>query len=267
MKMKSTELVDRRHVTALARGLSVLQCFRFGERWVTHHEITRRTQLPKATVSRLAFTLVQLGFLVHNPLKGEYALSAGGLTLGLKVLSTMEIAQVARPVLDDLAEHSQAAVSLGIRHQFEMVYLAHTRGPARLTLGLDIGARIPLHSTSMGRALICALQPMARERIYISLAKELGRTWPATLSALERSMEQHQQFGFTTSIGEWDSDISAVGAAVDLGNGREPYSVNIGGPISRLTPELLIKDLGPRLVEATRRIRDLAVMGCPVSSS
>jgi len=262
MKTKSMEAVDRRHVTALARGLSVLQCFRFGERWITHQEITRRTQLPKATVSRLAFTLTELGFLHHNPAKGEYALSAGGLTLGFKVLSNMEIAQLARPVLDDLAEHSQAAVSLGVRHRLEMVYVAHSRGQARLTLGLDVGARIPLHSTSMGRALLCALHPVARLRIYDSLAAESGKGWPATLSALERSTKQYEQLGFVTSIAEWESDISAVGAVVDLGDGREPYAMNIGGPISRLTPELLVNELGPRLVEATRRIRQLVVGDC-----
>jgi len=199
--------------------LRVLQCFRFGERWVTYQEITRRTQLPKATVSRLAFTLTELGFLHHNPANGEYALSAGGLTLSFKVLSSMEIAQVARPVLDDLAEYSQAAVSLGVRHRVEMVYLAHSRGQARLTLGLDVGARIPLHSTSMGRALLCALHPAARLRIHDALA----------------------------------------GAVVNLGDGREPYAINIGGPVSRLTPELLMNDLGPRLVEATERIKELVV--------
>lgn len=246
---------DKRYVAALARGLELLQCFGIGEHWLSHQEITRRTRLPKATVSRLAFTLVSLGFLQHDARRGAYALGIGGLTLGFRVLSNTEVAHLTRPLLDELAQQSQAAVSLGCRHQLSMVYIAHSRGQGRLTLGLDVGARLPIESTSMGRALICALHRTEREALFAALEQQLGRAWPARRSALEKAQAQYAQRGFVTSVGEWEGDISAVGTAIDLGDGREPYAINIGGPIGQLTPQRLDEELGPLLVAAARRIR------------
>ena len=45
----TTAAQDRRYVTALARGMDLLHCFRWGERWLPHQELTRRSGLPKAT--------------------------------------------------------------------------------------------------------------------------------------------------------------------------------------------------------------------------
>ena len=246
--------VDRRYVTALARGLDVLACFRFGERWLTHQEITRRTGLPKATVSRLAFTLAACGYLVHSPERGVYGPGAGGLALGYRVLSSTDIAQIARPVMTELADHSRAAVSLGTRHHLSMVYVAHCRGQGRLTLGLDVGARLPIDTTSMGRAFLCALEPAPRDELCRRLMTANDADWPRRSEGIARAVADYGRLGFTTSEREWESDISAVGVPLLLGDGKEPYVLNIGGPSSWLTHERLHEDLGPRLAGAARRI-------------
>ncbi|MGK9626070.1 helix-turn-helix domain-containing protein, partial [Salmonella enterica subsp. enterica] len=44
---------DPNFVTALARGLELLRCFRTGESMLGNQDFVRRTGLPKATVSRL----------------------------------------------------------------------------------------------------------------------------------------------------------------------------------------------------------------------
>jgi DNA-binding IclR family transcriptional regulator len=245
---------DRRFVAALARGLEVLQAFRYGERWLTHQEIALRTGLPKATVSRLAFTLVALGFLRQDAARRSYQLGNGGLTIGFRILGNAEIAAIARPELEELAALSQAAVSLGVRHQHSMVYIAHARGQARLTLSLDVGARIPIESTSMGRAFLCALPALRRGELERELQEKLGTKWAATAASLKRADGQWQQHGFVTSEAEWESDINAVGAAIDPGTGAEPYAINVGGPVTVLTRERLYDELGPRVAQAAKRI-------------
>ena len=77
---------DRRFITALARGLALLRCFHPRDRWLPHQELVRRTGLPTATVSRLTFTLVSLGYLRHRVEAGEYALSPAVLALGFRAL-------------------------------------------------------------------------------------------------------------------------------------------------------------------------------------
>ncbi len=68
----SSDSSDRNYVTALARGLDVLSCFRSGEKLLGNQDIAKRCGLPKSTVSRLTYTLTTLGYLIHVPSEGKY---------------------------------------------------------------------------------------------------------------------------------------------------------------------------------------------------
>ena len=249
---------DRRFVTALARGLAVLRCFKPQDRWLAHQEIARRSALPQATVSRLTFTLTSLGYLRHRSPRGEYALAPGVLALGFAMLQNFDVGRIARPHMQALADHAQAAVSLGVRHELSMVYVAHCRSSARLVLGLDVGARLPLASTAMGRALLCALQPAERARLMQQVLAALPPGASAEARTLQdglaRALAQHAASGFVTSESEWEPEITAAGAPLDLGDGREPLSLTVGGASARLNGAWLHDDLGPALVRTVHAI-------------
>lgn len=245
---------DRRFVTALARGLTVLRCFGPSDRWLAHQELARRTGLPQATVSRLTFTLTSLGYLRHRAATGEYALSPAVLSLGFSVLSNFQIGRIARPFMETLAEHTQAAISLGVRHGTSVVYVAHCRSTARLILGLDVGTRLPFAETAMGRAIWCATPPGMRALVAGRLQAENAALWPAREAGLRRAEADSAKRGYVTSESEWESEIAAVGVGIDLGDGREPLALTVGGPSSRLQGALLHEDFGPALVRTGREI-------------
>lgn len=245
---------DRRFVTALARGLALLRCFRPQDRWLAHQELARRSGLPQATVSRLAFTLVSLGYLRHRAASGEYALSPAVLGLGFAVLTNFEIGRIARPWMEMLAERTQAAISLGVRHQGSVVYVAHCRSSARLILGLDVGTRLPLAETAMGRALWCASSTGMRELIARQLQAEDGARWPRRQAVLARAEAEQAARGYVASEAEWESEIAAIGVGLDIGDGREPLALTVGGPAARLQGALLHEEFAPALVATGRAI-------------
>jgi len=245
---------DRRFVTALARGLTVLRCFGPSDRWLAHQELARRTGLPQATVSRLTFTLTSLGYLRHRAATGEYALSPAVLSLGFSVLSNFQVGRIARPFMETLAEHTQAAISLGVRHGTSVVYVAHCRSTARLILGLDVGTRLPFAETAMGRAIWCATPPGMRALIAGRLQAENAALWPVREAGLQRAEADHAERGYVTSESEWESEIAAIGVGIDLGDGREPLALTVGGPASRLQGALLHENFGPALVRSGREI-------------
>lgn len=251
---------DARFVTALARGLEVLRAFTPHDRWLAHREIVRRTGLPAATVSRLAYTLACLGHLRHRAATGEYALGAAVLTLGFSVLGNFDIGRIARPYMQALADECEAAVSLGVRHETTMVYVAHCRSPARLILGLDVGTRLPIATTAMGRAVLFALPTPERERLLARLAALDPPAWLAVAERLARAGQTFAERGFVTSESEWEAEIAAVGVPLQLADNRAPMALTIGGPAARLRGDWLHGTLGPRLLQAALRIRD-AVSG------
>jgi len=90
---------DRQFATTLARGLEVLRCFTPLEPLLGNKEISVRTGLPKPTVSRLTYTLTKLGYLRHNMRLGKYQLGSAVLSIGYPLLASMNVRQVARPLM------------------------------------------------------------------------------------------------------------------------------------------------------------------------
>lgn len=245
---------DPRFVTALARGIGLLRVFRAQDRWLVHRELVRRSGLAPATVSRLAFTLVALGYLRHRPETGEYALSPAVLGLGFAVLGNFDIARIARPHMQALADRCQAAVSMGVRHGLTMVYVAHCRSTARLILGLDVGARLPLAVTSMGRAVMCATPRIERELLLRELASEVGAAWPAMCARLVQVQAEFDAHGFVCAESEWEPAIAAAAVPVDVGDGRNLFGLSVGGAASWLHGRFLHEEVGPMLRDTAKAI-------------
>lgn len=141
---------DRQFVTALARGLDILRCFNPGERYLGVSELARRTGLPKPTVSRLAGTLTKLGYLSFSGHYGQYQLAPGVLSLGYAFLSNIDVRQIARPKMQELAEYTQAAASIAIRDRLNVVYVETVRSSAAIALQLGIGSKLPIATSATG---------------------------------------------------------------------------------------------------------------------
>ena len=252
--MREEDDKDRQFVVALARGLDVLRAFRRGESMLGNHEIAERTGLPKPTVSRLTHTLTRLGYLVPCDRSGKYQLGVAVLSLGYVALANMDIRQIARPLMQQLADHSDAAVSLGSRDRDSMVYVENCRGHGTLTLRLDIGSRIPIATTAMGRALLAVLPEAERHELLAGLRRHWPGDWGPLQAGIDQALDDHRRRGFTLSVGEWHKDVHAVGVAVVPPDGGPPMALNCGGAAFLLPRATLEEDFGPRLVRVARDI-------------
>lgn len=245
---------DRQFVNALARGLELLRCFGPGEVYLTNAELAKRSSLPKPTVSRLTHTLTTLGYLNYSESLGKYQLGAGVLALGYRMLSTMDLRKLARPLMEELAEYAQASVSLGARDRLSMVYVESCRSSANVTLRLDVGARIPMATTAMGKALLCVLPEAERNYLLDRVRQRDEASWPQIKAGVEQGFKDYQDRGFCMSAGEWQGDVHAVGVPVRGLDGEQVMAFNCGGPAFLLSHARLEEDLGPKLVQLVRRI-------------
>ena len=250
---------DRHFVTALARGLDVLGAFRSRDRTLGNQELARRCGLPKSTISRLTYTLTKQGYLEHaqdgsgNP---GYRLGSAVLALGSAMLARMDMRQLARPMMQELADSSQAMVSLGIRDRLSMIYVENCRSESALTLSLDVGSRIPLASTAMGRAYLAGCSDSERSVLMERIRAQDEKTWPQTRDALELALAHYREHGCCASFGDWQKDVNAIAAAFRPGSGRSVMVVNCGGPGFKLSPQFLMTEVRPQLVALVRRLQN-----------
>jgi DNA-binding IclR family transcriptional regulator len=245
---------DRQFVEALARGLEVLRAFAPDRALLGNQEIARATGLPKPTVSRLTYTLTKLGYLTYSDRLGKYQLGAPALSLGYAVLSNMGIRQIARPQMQALADYSRASVALGSRDRLNMIYIEHCRSDGAVTLRLDLGSRVPIATTSMGRALLAALPEDERRFLMEFIARREPDRWPQIRAGIERGMDDYARRGFTLSIGEWKADVNGVGVPLIPADGSPILVFNCGAPAFQISRDRLESDIGPRLVHLVRNV-------------
>jgi len=244
---------DRSFVVALSRGLDVLRAFRPNDGLLGNQEIAARTNLPKPTVSRLTYTLTKLGYLTPVPRFEKYQLAPSAMALGYAALANLGVRQLSEPFREQLMRETGGAVAIGGRDRLSMIYFGQSRSGA-VNVQLDVGSRIPIATTAMGRAFIWALPDEDRVALLRELREHYGSRWPKLREGIERCGETVARHGFAISAGEWQDDVHAVGVALTLNDGTGPYAFNCGAPSFRFTEERLRNDIGPRLVAMVRNI-------------
>lgn len=253
-----TKEQDPQVVTALARGLSVLRCFRQGDRFLGNQEIAERTGLPKATVSRLTHTLTVLGYLNHSKRFNQYSLGTAVLSLGYSMLGNMDILKTARPLMQELADYAEASVSLAAPDGLHMVYLENCVARANMiTLRIDVGARTRIANTAMGRALMCGLAEDERADLVAMIRKATPKgEWSKIKAGLDQGAVDYQEKGYCLSLGDWRENVNSIAVPLVQAD-RSVLAINCGGPSWQLSAEKLEQDIGPRLVEISRRLENL----------
>lgn len=251
---KEEEGADRHFVTALARGLEVLACFTSGEAQLGNQQLVERCKLPKSTVSRLTMTLTRLGYLIQVPDTGRYRLGMATLALGTAMMSRLDVRQVARPLMQELAAFAGGSVSLGVRDRLSIVYIEHSRALTALAVSSDVGSRFPLATSAMGRAYLAVAEDVERRGIMLALRAQADGDWPGILAGIEKAAQDHLELGVTCSFGDWQADVNGIGRAFNPGGGLPPMAISCTGPASRLTQDFLLAEVRPRLIELTRRL-------------
>lgn len=249
---------DRQFATNLARGLEVLRAFTPDEPLLGNRELMDRTGLPKATVWRLTYTLVTLGYLSYVEKFQKYRLSSGVLSLGYPLLASMKIRQLARPLMEQIARETGCTVNLGMRDRLSVVYVDTCRVDQGNTLQPDIGSTRPLLSSAIGRALLLAAAPEERTAILNRLKLSNPREHGAQLANLAADEKLFRAHGYCHSRGDWHRDIHAVAVPVRQAAGEECLALNATMSAFRERDDILRQRVAPRLREAALALEQAA---------
>ena len=240
-------------VTALARGLELMRCFTPRQNVLGNQDLARMTGLPKPTVTRLTNTLMRLGCLKREVHSGKYQLDVGVLGFGYAMLSNLSIRSLAHPLMEELANHAQAAVAMAARDRLQMVYLDVVQGKGNTTMRRQIGSYLPMAQSSMGRACLAAMPETEREFVLDHIRQRETEQWPVIRKGLDKAFRDFSDYGFCLSIGEWHRDVNSV--AVPLLHPQFGLlTFNCGGPSFQLPREQLMDDIGPRLIDMVNNI-------------
>ncbi len=235
-------------VSALDRGLAILQCFSETEQRLGPSDLARLTGIPRPSVIRLAATLAAHRLLRFEPDGERFMLGAGVMSLAQVFLGGLDLRAAARAPMQQLAEATGGAVYLALRDGLEMVLVEACRASSSIIAArLDVGSRAPLPNSALGRAYLATVEPSTRKALVESLRLLGGQTWAKQRAGLERALEDHQRDGWCLSVGEFHPEINSVSVAMTSPRG-EVMAFNCGGPAFNFTEARLRSEVGPALL-------------------
>jgi DNA-binding IclR family transcriptional regulator len=246
---------DRKFVVALARGLEVLSCFHAGDHFLGNNQIAERTGLAKSTVSRLTYTLTEVGYLRFDPSLNKYRLGTAVLSLSYSLLGQMDVRRIARPLMQALAEHTQAAVNLGVRDRLSMVYIDTYRNASTYAVQLDVGSQIALATSSMGRAYLAALPEAERLGVMEEIRASDEQNWPRIKQGIEQAVLDYREKGYCLSLGDWRREVHAIAIPLVAADGSEIMGFSCSGASFQLRPQVIEEDIGPRLLNLVGNVK------------
>lgn len=200
----------------------------------------------KPTTHRILITLAKRGLLRFDEERAVYLLGPANLRLGMDFLDTIDLRRIAVPHLRELAETTRETVHLGVIDGQDVVYIEKVDSPQPVRISSRLGRSMPLHSTSMGKALLAFhTDEYAREL--------LGESLPARTAATIVDREVLLQgFGATRARGyaiddeENEEGIRCCASVVFDHDGRPAASISVAGPVSRMDSAVLA-DFGARV--------------------
>src|ERR1700689_2289130 len=207
---------DRSFVVALSRGLDVLRAFHPNDGLLGNQEFAARTKIPKPTISRLTYTLTKLGYLTPVPRFEKYQLSPSAMSLGYAALANLGVRHLSEAYREELMRETGGAVAVGGRDRLSMIYFGQSRNGLTLGVQLDVGSRIPIATTAMGRAYIWALPSDERAALLRELREHYGNRWPRMRDGIERAGETVEKLGFAISAAQRQDRAPARGRALQL---------------------------------------------------
>jgi len=243
-------------VTAIGRGFAILRCFKRNAKVLGNKELAEMTGLPKSTVARLTFTLTRLGYLNFLQAIEKYELGIGVLTLGQTYLSGLDVREVARPLMQELANDAGATVSMGAPHGQDMVFLEICHGNQVFMMRVAVGQRVPHGMTALGRAYIAAMTPEQRAKYSAEYRLRVKPDeWKRLEEIGDQAVRDYEKYGFCFSLGEWNNDVFAVGVSMVSNDGSKILAFSCSGPVHEMTRKRLVSDIGPRLVKLRDRVQ------------
>lgn len=251
---KKPQEKDRKFIEALARGLDVLRAFSQQGGVLGNQDLAKITGLPKPTISRMTYTLSQLGYLSYSTQLEKYQLDSGVLALGYAYTSNLQVRRIAKPFMERLAERVNLSVGLTIRERLSMLYVENCRGDDSQALRMEVGSSLPIATSAAGRAYLVGLPQSERDIVLEEIkARTDSDRWNDIQKGVDHAVEQYEQLGFVTSFGDWDRAVNSVGVPLQLQDGRV-LALNCGGPAYLVSEQMASDSLGHQLVHVARDI-------------
>jgi DNA-binding IclR family transcriptional regulator len=224
-------------------------------------DVSRALGLKKATTHRLLASLLRRGIVAQDPITRRYRLGMKLWELGSLATTSVDWVDRIKPYLQQLTEAAGETTHLAILNDGQVLYVEKVESSRSLRMPSQVGRRLPVHCTGVGKALVAFLPP----EVFAGIVARRGL--PAFTAhtvtdpnAMEAELALVRARGFATDDEEIEEGLVCIAAPIRDHTSHVVAAISIAGPSSRLRPETV--PAHARRVVDTANAVSLA-LGCP----
>ena len=194
-------------------------------------ELSEQSGLPLPTIHRLMRTLVARGYARRLPSR-RYAL--GARVMGLGDAAGRQLGAGARRHLARVARELGETANLAMLDGDMAVYVAQAASSHSMRMFTEVGRRVHLHSTGVGKALLGERPDAAVREIASRAGLEPATDRTITdVDALVAAVGEIRERGYAVDDGEQEIGVRCF--AVPVPDAPSLTAISVSGPGSRLT--------------------------------
>ena len=228
------------HVQSVDRALILLDYLASEDREIGLTEIARALGWPKTTTHGLISTLRNRHYVDQSPKTGRYRLGVRLFELGNIVARSWDIRAVARPAMQDLSLHLGEMVQLACESDGEVLYIEKIDSTQMMRIVSEIGARLPMHCTGLGKVLLAYKHASEVEWIISKHGQRAMTSHTITSAkALEKELAKIRRQGYAIDDREIMESLRCVAAPIFDQGGEVQYALSVSALADSLTGERL----------------------------
>ncbi|HEY1591170.1 MAG TPA: IclR family transcriptional regulator [Solirubrobacteraceae bacterium] len=255
MKRVSLQETDGHALRTVERACAVLCAFSASDPRLSLRELSERVDLPKATVHRLAGSLVASGFLAHRQ-DGRYSLGLKLSELGAVARAELDVVHVCSSAMDALAEATRETVLLAVADwaSLELTIVASRVSPHTLSVVPMTGQHQAMPPGAPGKALLLGLPPADAEGFLKRLPlPALTSKTHTDRARLAEEIAEARSVGYAIAEDEYLDGVSGVAVPVMFEGGRPHAAIGVTGPSARMADQL--EQIGQLALRLTATLR------------
>ncbi|MFL5863344.1 MAG: IclR family transcriptional regulator [Solirubrobacteraceae bacterium] len=224
----------RRAVGSVARATQLLDVLAASDTPLGVNELARRIGVNASTASRLLATLQDAG-LVTRADNGPYRLGLKLVTLSDRVLASLDVRALGRPLLARLVAETGETATLSLPGETEAITVDFVPSPSSVVSMARVGRPSVSHATAAGKVMLAFVRDDAAGRR--SLPTSLTAFTPRTITdpgALAAELDTVRSRGWAEAVGEREPDLAALAAPAFGRLGELVAILGVQGPVSRL---------------------------------
>lgn len=237
MMEEQNNLENRNLIKSLIKSFEVLELIVQNEK-MSLKEINDTTNLGKSTIHRILATFRKMNYIDQSQDDNKYFATIKIFELGNNITNKMPIKKIAKPYLQKLYNDCHETVNLGMVIGDDIIYLDKMITKEPLKIDLEIGKRVPIYCSSLGKSILAYSE---RKDFESFKYEKFTKNTISSCEQLEQELNEIRINGYAFDDEEYIDYLSCIAVPIKDNKGNAIASISVATPTVRLNEERKIK--------------------------